>query len=514
MNKNKQLVINLTAQIVVFVVNFAVGFFLSPFIVKNVGSEAYGFVSLGNNFVTYAALLSTALNSMAARFVTINYVKKDYKNACSYFSSVFFSNLVLALVFLIPSTLIVCFIEKIVNISPDLVYDVKLLWTFIFMNFFITIIGSVFSIATFATNKLYLSSIRSIVSQIIRVVILVVSFSLFPKYTFYIGVASVAQNLYATAANMVYTKKLVPELKIRHRDFDIKKIKELLASGIWNSISSLGSTLLESLDLLIANLFIGSKEMGVLSVSKTVPSLISSLISTMIGIFMPSLTFDFAKNDSKSMMSDIRTAMKITGLFTCVPISVLVICGDSFYSLWQPTLDSKRLQILSILTVSGFMVSGVINVIFNIFTVANKVKLPAIVQVATGVANTLVVLLLVNVTDLGIYAVAGVSSALCIIKNLFIIVPYGCKCIGIKKTSFYPDIFKCLTAIIISCIVGSVINSFVTISGWFSLIAFGVLYVLISFAVYLVFCTNKFDRAVFINLFSKILKRKGDKNEN
>lgn len=507
MNKNKQLVINLSAQIVVFVVNFAVGFFISPFIVKNVGSEAYGFVSLGNNFVTYAALLSTALNSMASRFVTINYVKNDYKNANAYFSSVFFSNVVLGIVFLIPAVLIVCFIENIVNISPELVSDVKLLWTFIFLNFFITIVGSVFSIATFATNKLYLSSIRSIISQIIRVSVLIVSFSLFPKYTFYIGVASVAQNIYATAANMVYTKGLVPELRIRRSDFDIKKIKELLASGVWNSISSLGSTLLESLDLLIANLFIGSKEMGILSVSKTVPSLVSSLISTMIGIFMPSLTFDFAKNDSKTMMSDIRIAMKITGLFTCVPIAVLIIFGDSFYSLWQPTLDSKKLQILSILTVSGFMVSGVINVIFNIFTVTNKVKLPAIIQVATGVANTLIVLLLVNITDLGVYAVAGVSSALCIIKNLFIIVPYGSKCIGVKKTLFYPDIFKCLAAIVISCIIGLFINKFVVINNWFSLIALGIVYALISFIVYVLLCTNTSDRAVFINMVSKMLKK-------
>lgn len=514
MNKNKQLFINLSAQIVGFIVNFAVGFFLSPFIVKNVGSEAYGFVSLGNNFVTYASLLSTALNSMASRFVTINYVKNDYKKASSYFSSVFFSNIILAAVFIVPATLIVCFIENIVNISPELVFEVKILWAFIFLNFLISIVGSVFSIATFATNKLYLSSIRGIISQIIRVTILLVSFSLFPKYIFFIGVASVAQNVYATVANIYYTKKLVPELKIRRSNFDIKKIKELLSSGVWNSISSLGSTLLDSLDLLIANLFIGSKEMGILSVSKTVPSLVSSLIGTMIGIFMPSLTFDFANNDSKSMISDIRIAMKITGFFTCVPITVLIIFGDSFYSLWQPTLDSKQLQILSILTVSSFMVSGVINVIFNIFTVTNQVKLPAVVQVATGVVNTLIVLLLVNVTDLGVYAVAGVSSALCIIKNLFIIVPYGCKCIGIKKTAFYPDILKCLAAIVISCIIGSFINHFVSINSWISLIFFGIVYALISFIVYIVLCTNKADRAVFINMLSGILRKKGDKNEN
>lgn len=507
MNKNKQLVINLLAQLVGFVVNFGVGFFLSPFIIKNVGSEAYGFVSLGNNFVTYASLLSTALNSMASRFVTINYVKKDYKNASSYFSSVFFSNVILACVFIVPATLIVVFLENIVNISDQLVFDVKILWAFIFLNFLISLIGSVFSVATFATNRLYLSSIRSIISQILRALILFVSFSLFPKHIWFIGVASVVQNLYVMMTNILYTKKLVPQLKIQRKTFDFSKIKELLSSGLWNSINSLGSTLLESLDLLIANLFIGSEEMGILSVSKTVPSMVSSLIGTTISVFMPTLTYDFANEDIDSMIKDIRISMKITGLFTCVPISVLIICGDSFYSLWQPTLDAKILQTLSILTVSGFMVSGVINIIFNIFTVTNKVKIPAIIQVATGIANTLIVLLLLNITDLGVYAVAGVSSALCIIKNLFIIVPYGCKCMGIKKSTFYPDIFKCLLAIIVSCIIGSIVNNFVNISGWFTLIIFAIVYAVISCFVFLCLCTNKSDRLYFKSIIGKVYNK-------
>ena len=90
MNNNKQLAINLIAQITTFLITFGIGFFLSPFIVKHIGVEANGFVSLGNNFVAYAGILSTALNSMASRFITIHYVKKDYKTSNEYFSSVFF----------------------------------------------------------------------------------------------------------------------------------------------------------------------------------------------------------------------------------------------------------------------------------------------------------------------------------------------------------------------------------------------------------------------------------------
>lgn len=509
MNKNKQLAINLISQIVVFIVNLGVGFFLSPFIVKTIGVEANGFVTLGNNFTSYASLLATALNSMASRFVTISYVKGDNKTANEYFSSVFYANIFLSLVLFIPSLFIIIFLENIIDIPADLIADVKILWIFIFLNFYVSIIGTVFSIATFATNKLYLTSIRSIISQVIRVCILVGTYAFLPKFIWYIGIASVSQNLYTVITNYFYTKKLTPELKIKISSFNIGKIKELLSSGVWNTVSSLGTTLLESLDLLIANIFIGSKEMGILSVSKTVPGMISSLIGSAIGVFMPSLTIDFAKEDKTALIKDMRLSMKLTGLLTCVPISVLIIFGDSFYSLWQPTLDSKILQTLSILTASGFLVSGCVNIIFNIFTVTNNVKLPALVQVATGIANTLTVLLLVNITNLGIYAVAGVSSVLCIIKNIFIIVPYSCKCIGIKRTTFYPDIIRCILATVTATLIGSFVDKFAQLDNWFILIAFAFIYAAISLVCYLIFCTNKDDRRFLIGIFKKLIKLKG-----
>ena len=44
--QNKQLAINMLAQVVVFLVQMGINFLLTPFIVKSLGVEAYGFVGL------------------------------------------------------------------------------------------------------------------------------------------------------------------------------------------------------------------------------------------------------------------------------------------------------------------------------------------------------------------------------------------------------------------------------------------------------------------------------------
>ena len=88
------------ASLVAFGVSIGISLFITPTIVARLGSEAYGFVTLANNFVSYASLITVALNSMESRFVSICIYQNDYKGANKYFTSVFFANLLIATVML------------------------------------------------------------------------------------------------------------------------------------------------------------------------------------------------------------------------------------------------------------------------------------------------------------------------------------------------------------------------------------------------------------------------------
>ncbi len=46
-------------NIVAFIVQFFISFYISPLIVSKVGASAYGFIGLANDFVSYAAIIAT-----------------------------------------------------------------------------------------------------------------------------------------------------------------------------------------------------------------------------------------------------------------------------------------------------------------------------------------------------------------------------------------------------------------------------------------------------------------------
>ncbi len=84
--------VNVFCSLLIMVTNTVISLFLSPFIIKNIGIEANGYIKLAGDFVMVGSLISGALNSMACRSITIEYAKKNYTKANLYYNSVFWGH--------------------------------------------------------------------------------------------------------------------------------------------------------------------------------------------------------------------------------------------------------------------------------------------------------------------------------------------------------------------------------------------------------------------------------------
>lgn len=500
---NKAIALNLISSLIAYVVSFGISFFLSPFIVKNVGVDAYGFVGLANNFITYATLVTVAINTMVGRFVTIKIREGDFNKANKYFTSVFIADSFIAFILAIIGLFVWIYLEKIIQIPENIFWDVKILFAISFINGIVSMSGAVFSIATFATNKIYLNSIRAIESNVARAIILVLLFMFAAPKISYLGITALLTSVYCVVYNMYYMHKYLPQIKINKKHFDFQAIKELVSSGVWNLITRLGQMLTDGLDLLIANLFIDANSMGVLSLAKTIPSVITGIVASMVGSFSPNLTILYADGKIDELKNLLRQSMKIMGVICNLPIIVLIVCGEKFFMCWQPTQDAKQLQILSILTCAGLIVNGGINCVYNIFTVVNKLKFNSLVLLVSSLISILTTFILLKTTNLGVYAVAGVSTTIMIIKNITLIVPYSAKCLNLKWYVFYPDIVRPIAFVLISVVINELIVKNIVGSGWINLIICSVVTVATSSFIGLFIILRKADRKV---LYSKLKK--------
>ncbi|PCS00097.1 hypothetical protein RT41_GL001408 [Lactococcus fujiensis JCM 16395] len=487
----------------IFVVNLLINFILSPFIVQNLGAEANGFVQLANTFVSYVSIITIALNSMASRFITVSLVKGEKQRANQFYSSTFFGNVILLGVLIIPIAVMIYNLQHFVNISPSLVGQVKYLFSLIFISFFLSTAAPVWTVATFVKNKIYLQSIGTMLSTLTRAIAIGLLFMAFKPKIWYLGIAAILSTLILQIWQFYCKTKELNELKVKIEDVKWENIKELLASGIWNSVNQLGILLFGGLDLIFSNLFINAKAMGIVSIAQIVPNFLGSLQSTITNIFTPNMTIFYAKGKIEALKNEIFKAGKINIALLGIPFTILVVFGQEFFHLWMPSQNSVLLQQLSVLYTLSFLLMVGIMPLWSIFVIVNKTRTNSDTVIISGVISAILTLAALKFTNLGVLAICGVSSIVAIFRNIIFVVPYSAKYIGLKWTTFFPLIFLTIFNFVVEFTLGKVLLHFMTVDSWLSLatavIIFGLLSIVLSFVILL----NRKEKAYFFNFLKK-----------
>lgn len=476
--ENKQIAINILAQLGAFAIQFCISFFLTPFIVRTLGVEAYGFVALSNNIIGYMQVATIALNSMAARFISISYHRGNLEKANKYFSSVFYANCIISIVIFAICLCMAVYLEYIINIPPELISDVKLLFLLLTANTIINLTFNVYTISPFIKNRLEMNSIRDLISSILRMGILLLLFGLFAPRVSFLGIASVLASSYLVFANITIKRKLTPEFHLSLKNYDCKSVRELLSSGVWNLLISLGNMLEKGFDLLLANWFISNSVMGLFSIVSTITIIIPRVVKMGSYSFAPTITKYAATGNIKSIEDNIFKSIKMMSIMIILPLSVLYVYGDVFFSLWIPNQNSHLLYVITVLTTLDLIVGMPMEICWTLFGAVNKVKIPAIAILSSGFLTFLTLILLLfffRETTTQIICLACARVFWNIVKYAIFLPIYGAKCLNLKWNYFYKIVTKPIIGIITALVICQLYRLIITPDTWLRFILAGII---------------------------------------
>ncbi|MCQ2101648.1 MAG: hypothetical protein MJY98_00285 [Fibrobacter sp.] len=510
MGSKKRFAINGFAQVFAFLVSIGITFFLTPYIVSRLGAAAYGFVGLASNFVSYAQIITIALNSMAGRFITISVHQNRIEDARRYFSSVFFSNLILVGIISLIGVAVLFRLEYIIQIPSELMSDVKMLFGCIFLNFFISIIFNVYNVSTFIRNRLDLSSTRTIIGNSIKALFLVGAFYFFDPAVWFIGLATVISTIYIVITNIHFRRKLTPELIIAPRYFDVKSIKELLCAGVWNIISRLNTLLHHGFDLLIANLFIGPVEMGVLAIVKRIPALTLTLFEQINAIFAPPWTKLYAEEKTGELHSSILKALRFFGIISYIPTAFIFVYCDWFYQMWLPSQDARLLYLLTVAGCIDLPIAMPLQPIYNIYPITNKIRANSLFGVGIYGLTFVTVVTGIYLTEdpfAHMVIIAGTGSFYNAIKSITFLPIYGAHCIKMKVKYLYTCTLRSIISFTILLVPLFAIKNTLITASWLHLGIGGASTCIFGILIGYLFVMTKDDRKAIPETIQKISNR-------
>ena len=499
---------NVASAICTLGVQMAVSFFLSSYLVATLGEAANGFTQLANNFVSYASLVTLAFNSMGSRFISAAYHRGRVGDSVAYYSTLIVCNAILCLVFLPVAWAVVGNLGSIVDMGDADPFDVGLLFAFVFANFGVNMFVSLFCSAMFVANKVYIQNAINLVRNVLNAALLVFVFGFFEARVSYVSLVALVLTLVCAPVCYAVKRKVVPELRFSLRAFSGRSVRELTSSGIWNTVNQCGNIMTTGLDLLFANLFVGASPMGVLSVAKTVPAAISTLAATINSNLEPELVIVYAKEGVEGLWRRLKLDMRLSNLIVAAPIGVFCALAPEFYELWMPSLDSMELTVLSVLTISNFIPWAGPQVTYNVFTVTNRLRVNSITFMVGAVLNVALVLLALNFTDLGVYAIAGMSAGISIVRNLVVIAPYASRLLGKPWWTVYCEMAVSLLSVTVSVATSFVIGAVVPTENWTALALAITLSCFISWVLIFFATFSPEQRRSYVALVGAKLRRK------
>lgn len=351
-----------------FVINYLINFFLTSFITENFGVAEYGFVALAKTIASYVTIVTTALDSYASRYISIEYHKNDIKLANQYFNTVLFSDTFIGSIIIFLSVGLIGTINVFLNIQVIILTDVKFLFVCVFINLFISLVTTAFQSSALIKDKLRESSFFKLISYIAEAITLIVLYNMATPKLYYIGVGLIISSLIILFSSCYITKKYTPNLIVNKSNFKFSIVKKLLSQGIWNSLNNLGNMLNSGLDLLVTNIMLGSVAMGQVSVVKTMTSIFSCIYVIINQPFQPSLLKDYASYNIEKLIKDLKTSVVYSGFFSNLFFACIVGYGFEYYKLWVPSQDCGLLYKLTIIATATSILEGAVYPLYYIYS--------------------------------------------------------------------------------------------------------------------------------------------------
>ncbi|PIW59853.1 oligosaccharide flippase family protein [Shewanella sp. CG12_big_fil_rev_8_21_14_0_65_47_15] len=487
----KQLFINLSSTILAFSTSLFISFILTPYLIKHLGKEAYSFYPMSNNFIGYITILTLALNSMVARFMSISYSSENYFEADCYFSSTFFSNVFVVLIIFFPISFFVTYLDCFLNIPTEILFDVKLLFFLVFLSLLINLVSSAFGVATFVANRLDLKAVGDLTQGILKIFLFFFLFYTYEASIVFIGIVAVILSCYNLFVQLYFKNKLLPNLSLSLRKIRISSIVTLLSSGFWNVVNSLGMSLLLGMSLFMTNFFIGAQAGGDLAMALMLPAFVSGIITMIVSVLLPRMTNIYSNKDSESLINEVLYSQKLLSLLTTVPISLLIIFGEKFFMLWVPSEYSDVLPVLSFILLLPLFVHGNMWSIYSTNIVLNKVKTPSLLLLFCGFLSVFFIIISVSFISKSVYVIPIVTTFISICYYLFFIPFYAAKQMSVSLFTFYPSIIKSFFFLVIFIYISTLIFDFIYVGSWSDFFGFGLIFAILGFCMHLLIILSK-----------------------
>jgi O-antigen/teichoic acid export membrane protein len=398
-------------------VNMVVPFFLTPYVVRHLGSLQYGIWILAVSTVSYLALLDLGLRSAVIRFVSKAQAEDKIEEASKTIAAALWFRLVIAAVVAVVSVLLALATPHLFKIPPSLLRAAQITVLFCALGVAVTLVSGVFGAVLAAIHRFDLLSSITVAQTMARAAGVLV---ILRSGRGLISLASWELTVILLAGLFTYVLavRTFPGSRTRVRRPEAKMLRAIWSYSVTTFVFMIAVQLIVNTDSIVVGAFLSVGMVTFYSIGSSLVSYASQVSSAVSSTFIPMASnFEAVGNMEGLQQMLLRGTQAMLGLVFPIALA-LIFRGKTFISIWMgPQYGEISETVLRILMISLFfaMANATAGAIMMAIDKHKPVALWAVCEASLNLGLSILL-----VKTIGVYGVAwGTSLAITFVHIAF-----------------------------------------------------------------------------------------------
>lgn len=370
------------------VLNMAVAFFMSPFLVRSLGDVWYGLWVLIRSTTGYMGMLDAGVRVAVVKFVARADANGDTAELNRTVSTAQFLFWCVTGVVGVGTIALAIAFPYIFKISPDTLVVTRIVVLIAGTSLGVSLLSAVAGGIITGMQRFDLSNQIGIATLIIRTIV-IVAMILLGYGIVALAVTHLAMQVMNWIVISHFARRLRPDIKIDLSEANRDSAKKLYGYGSANVISGLGDLLLFRTGEVLAAMFIGPAAVTYYAIAGTLLEYLQKLVFTMAQTLHPFSSAKQASGDERSLQAVALVGTKLCFLIALPVTAGIVIFGREFIAAWMGASYAVQAAPLLMAMAAGRLFWIAQSGTFQILLGAGRHQQAMFINVATGALSFL-----------------------------------------------------------------------------------------------------------------------------
>jgi len=330
----KLALINMASTIFTRFLSLAVLFWLQQYLLGKITYDEYSLQPLLYAIMMFAPLITIILTGGIGRFITVAYAKGDDEEVTRICSTMFPILCAACVAFLALGWTFSWYIDKVLNIAPELVWDARVMMALLMFSVAIQLPLLPFSTGFFVRQKFVLRNIIIFGCTLLRHALLLFLLFFVSTRLMWVIVAAVSAELLQLLIMVPISMRLVPALRFRPMGIHWPIAREITGFGGWQFVMAIGNTVRSAVDPIILNVHSSSWDLSCYHLATLPFQTLWQLISMAKTNLNPSLTAMHAAADQARLQNAFIRGNRIILWIFLLPSLPLAVLARPIFELY------------------------------------------------------------------------------------------------------------------------------------------------------------------------------------